>query len=102
MSTTGIISLLGAAVLTTAAACHRAATRTRSAQEPDSAAAVSAAVIALEAVPQLGRGSYRVVRFRRDSAGVLVGLQRTDATVGGGGLVRVSLHGFPVVRELWQ
>jgi hypothetical protein len=99
--TTRVGLALGVALLAAGpVACRRAATPARSGQMVDSVAAVEAAITALEALPAHA-GPYRVVTFRRDSAGVFIGLQRHGAVLRDGGLVRVSLHGFAFVRQVW-
>jgi len=69
---------------------------------PDSVTAVRAATAALSAIPGVGDGPYRVVSFRRDSVGILIGLQRPNAVLGGGGVVRVGRDGSAAVKQLWQ
>ena len=82
--------------------CGRRSPVSRYSAAADSAAAVRAATAALSRVPELGSGKYRLVSFLRDSAGFLVGLQRTDAVLGGGGLVRVARDGSVTSVKLWQ
>ena len=74
----------------------------RAAAAPDSAAVVRAATAALSRVSDLGAGNFRLVSFLRESAGFLVGLQRADAVLGGGGLVRVARDGSVTSVKLWQ
>jgi hypothetical protein len=98
----GLALATGLLLIGAASGCHGGVRRGRSATGPDSTDAVRAAKAAVAAVPALGRGVYRVLTFRRDSAGALVGLQRADATLGGGGLVRVARDGSATIVELWQ
>jgi hypothetical protein len=41
------------------------------------------------------------VTYRRDSAGVLVGLQRQGAVLRDGALVRVAPSGAAAVQQVW-
>lgn len=89
-----------AVLVSSLGACGRG-TPPRSDQNPaDSLATAQMAVKALQALPGHA-GPYQVVSFRRDSAGVLVGLQRRGAVLRDGALVRVPRDGAPLVERVW-
>ena len=81
-------------------ACGRGSPAAGARGASDSAATVQAAVSALKALPGHA-GPYGVVTYRRDSAGVLVGLQRQGAVLRDGALVRVARSGAAAVQQVW-
>ena len=89
-----------AVLLSSLAACGRGAAPPKAQGGADSLSTAQAAVAALQALPGHA-GPYQVVSFRRDSAGVLVGLQRRGAVLRDGAVVRVPREGIPVVQQLW-